>query len=162
MCDVLAPDGVEPCKWVERREVQESSSSEEVREHVGHPSDVVRRNGDEGSLVHAGAGELNRSEQVCHQVPVSEQSRLRLGGGSAGEQHDRYVVVAEGRIEWARILIGDPSEPVVESDCRAVQSCGRGRVGKNESAGLARDQRVELSVLESVVDRFERNAGARR
>ena len=88
---------------VERTQVHEAAAGERVRQHVGHAGDVVRRHRHQHRLVLAGAAELDRAEQVGHQVAVAQQRRLRLGRGAAGVEHDRDLVVVERRVDRGRI-----------------------------------------------------------
>ncbi len=139
------------------REVHDAAPGEQVGQHVGHPGDVVRRYRDQYGFVGAGPAELDRAEQVGHQVAVPQQCRLRFRRGAAGVQHDRHPVVV---VRWLdrRCVVGQRCQPLVEHDRgMADDAWCSGDVGEHERIRLAIDQRVEVVVFEAVVDRDERH-----
>ena len=120
--DALLAHGRQPHRGVEVLEVHEPPTGERVRQHVRHACHVVRRHRHQHRLVLTGAAELDRAQQVGHQVPMPEQRRLRFRRRAAGVQDDRDAIVV-----WLRP--GSPASfplpmiPMIVYRAKVTPSC---------------------------------------
>ncbi len=154
--DPLGPNEVDPGVGLERRELEQATSGEGVREDRGDAGHVIWRDAHQGRLLLAGRAELDGTEDVGDQVALAKDRRLGVSRRAAGEQEHGHVLAVECPVvvgRQRRRQFGPEDGPIDGLDAvDPVEASGRTGLGDGQGGRHPTGKRAQFCVGQSVVE----------